>query len=144
MTGAHCESEDKENASQNVRLAKKCEQKDDSGWHMYSVERVFDAPLVFNVTCDATTIAFDAVDAIKRSERRPGAWSLNERTAEIGKHEVVGHGTFEFAPHWRPARVVAARPRARDARDFAYHLVVTNDWGAKATHEIECAVGSRT
>ena len=30
MTGAHCESEDKENASQNVRLAKKCEQKDDS------------------------------------------------------------------------------------------------------------------
>ena len=33
MMGAHCESEDKENASQNVRLAKptkKCEQKDDS------------------------------------------------------------------------------------------------------------------
>ena len=33
MTGAHCESEDKENASQNVQLAnatKKCEQKDDS------------------------------------------------------------------------------------------------------------------
>ena len=39
MTGAHCESEDKENASQNVQLAnatKKCEQKDDSGWHMYA------------------------------------------------------------------------------------------------------------
>ena len=33
MTGANCESEDKENAPQNVRLAnptKKCEQKDDS------------------------------------------------------------------------------------------------------------------
>ena len=30
MTGANCESEDKENTPQNVRLAKKCEQKDDS------------------------------------------------------------------------------------------------------------------
>ena len=119
-----------------------CEQKDDSGWHMYSVERFFDAPLVFNVTCTATTIAFETVDAIKRSERRPGAWSLHERTAEIGTHEVVGRGAFEFKPHWRAARVVAARPRTRATRDLAYHLVVSNDWGAEATHEVACPVGS--
>ena len=48
--------------------------------------------LYLNASCDATSVAFETVDAIKRSERRPGAWSLHERTAKIGTHEVVGRG----------------------------------------------------
>ena len=100
------------------------------GWAMYSVERMFQRPLVTNLQYDAAeqTLSFDMYNSHKEQFYAQATLDI-----KCGAVSLVHHA--DFAPFWRPASVTKSISDLieadRDVEDCT--LQVTNGWGQSAT-----------
>ena len=114
-----------------------CKQAIDRGWKVYSVERFYDAPLVYNATFvrfpgkSGGLLSFFAHSAFKRGYKTHGRWALN---GPLG----AAHGTFKFEAHWRAFHVVAnLTNHTRLAKGTApLVLTVTDEYHQSATVDV--------
>jgi len=108
----------------------------ENGWSIYSAERFYDAPLVWNFTCsnvdDVLDASFSTVNTFKSMSTQPGSWSLVTRKSS----EHVASGDFSFEPHWRSTTVPIELDV--DAKDHALTLTVTNRWGETVSKDVDC------
>ena len=111
------------------------------GWMAYSVERWYDAPLVYGVACARARLAFTAHDAFKSHEPQPGAASVARAGAGAGAGgaRVVNATPIAFAAHWRAAEL-AIEDAALEAGG-EYELTVTNRFGQSARVNFSCDAG---
>ena len=103
-----------------------CRQDIDRGWKIYSVERFYDAPLVYNVSfvrdpgASSGTLEFLAHTAFKRGYKTHGRWAL---TGPQG----AAHGDFKFEAHWRAKHVTVNVTNAtrliRDTATLAFTVL---------------------
>ena len=118
-----------------------------TGWSMYSVERFYDAPLVWNISCDAarsaaTTVHFTAHNVFKQNGPRPGTFRFFA-AGDNGEHDAaLLEGWFNFSAYWRETHVSV------DISDFASEkgrwngmLSVTNEWGDRTAKAVSCGGG---
>ena len=97
---------------------------------MYSVERMFQRPLVTNLQYDATeqSLSFDMSNSHKEQFYAQAPLDI-----KCGAVSLVHHA--DFAPFWRPASVTKSISDLieadRDVEDCT--LQVTNGWGQSAT-----------
>ena len=96
------------------------------GWSMYSVERFYPAPLVWDVTCvgaaaGGISVSFTTVNSFKMNALKPGMFEL---IADGASAPLVPATAFEFERFWRGTNVMFATAAAN--RTFEGHLVVTN------------------
>ncbi|KAJ8611803.1 hypothetical protein CTAYLR_008592 [Chrysophaeum taylorii] len=101
----------------------------DEGWKLYSVERFYSKPLVYNVSCDPF-FSFTTHNNFKQNNYYPG----NYHVPQLGLT-----GNFQFLPHWRPTLVVVATdtPATTDLT-----LLVTNQFGDSTEVFVQCAAAS--
>ena len=107
-----------------------------AGWVSYSVERLYDAPLVYNATCPVVkVVSFSAASAFKQSSTSPARYTIRRG----GKALVSGE--FDLAAHWRSTRVDAyyhsGFSKCGTGED-ACVLEVTNAWGATSAMNFTC------
>jgi hypothetical protein len=109
-----------------------CERDIFIGWKTYSVERFWDAPLVYDVAAVQGGLAFVAHSAIKLQHETPGRWDLLDDAGA-----VLATGAFDFAAHHLARRVrVAATPTAQQPLAAAT-LRVTDGWGQSADTSLD-------
>lgn len=77
-----------------------CARSKQEGWKAYSVERFYEAPLVYGARYANGGLAFTAHAALKRSYATAGTWVL----LDAGLN-ALGSGRFAFAAHQRPTEV---------------------------------------
>ena len=96
------------------------------GFFMYSVERFYEAPLVYSYGYDAKTgvVSFTTANTYKQSSRYAATWTV---TAADG---TVYSGTFDYKAYWRETDVDAATVKGLDG-DLT--LTVTNAHGTTRT-----------
>ena len=75
-----------------------------TGWLMYSVERFYEGPLVYDVTCDGHDVTFGVANAFKQASQYEGFFNITD-----DKDAELATGRFSFAPHWRATCAVEAR-----------------------------------
>ena len=108
-----------------------CERDIYIGWKTYSVERFWDAPVVYDVEPVVGGLAFVAHSAIKLQHETPGRWDLLDDAGA-----VLATGAFDFAAHHLARRVrVAATPTAQPLA--AATLRVTDGWGQSADTSLD-------
>ena len=98
-----------------------CHVKD--GFFMYSVERFYDAPLVYDASYERKTgaLSFKTANTYKQSSKYDGAWALYDAAGA-----KQSDGAFAFDAFWRATTVDAAAVADLDG-DLT--LVVTNQHG---------------
>ena len=96
------------------------------GFFMYSVERFYEAPLVYSYGYDAKTgvVSFTTANTYKQSSRYAATWTV---TAADG---TVYSGNFDYKAYWRETDVDAATVKGLDG-DLT--LTVTNAHGTTRT-----------
>ena len=109
------------------------ENRDDvGGWYSYSIERVYEAPIIANVVCDGKTITFDAYNTFKQMNKFKGTYEI---TADVGDDDDgTVSGDFDFEPHWRAATVSAKVPFSTSSAQ----ITITNQFGDVATAATGC------
>merc|ERR1711988_1633085 len=96
-------------------------------WKMYSVERFFEAPIIWDVRCRDKTVSFMTVNNFKQNNADWGAYKLYEGK---GKNEkMVGTGGFHFDAHWRPTKVHAELSCGSTKECKSGTIEVSNKWG---------------
>ena len=110
------------------------------GWSLYSVERFYPAPLVWDIDCvgaataDAgITMRFTAVNSFKQNNQAIGRFML---IGDGDSTPVVEPTDFAFNNFWRGTNVTFATTDADST--FTGHLVVTNQWGDNSTKAVTC------
>ena len=93
------------------------------GFFMYSVERFYDAPLVWDASYDRKTgaLTFRTANTYKQSSKYDGSWAVSDADGA-----TRASGTFTFDAYWRATRVDAD---AGADLDGDLTLVVTNQHG---------------
>lgn len=104
-------------------------------WSVYSAERMYATPLVYDLQCRESgdknaslRVEFTTQNRFKQSNRYPGSYTVLG-TKNGAADTILTNGTFDFNPFFRPTQV-----------DFSFHhesesicqnitLVVTNQWG---------------
>ena len=76
--------------------AVECIRSINQGWKIYSVERFYDSPVVYNATFYNGSLAFVAHSSFKLSHVTTGAWHLKYEDA------VVASGSLAFPAYWKP------------------------------------------
>lgn len=96
------------------------------GWSIYSSERMYEKPLVYQTVCKKTeegsVIHFRTQDMIRSNNAAPGQWVLKDTDSK----EVVSSGNFSFVPFWRPTEVTL---RVDDWSKCNGTIFVGNQWG---------------
>ncbi|KAH8078137.1 voltage-gated potassium channel [Aureococcus anophagefferens] len=100
-----------------------------TGWLMYSVERFYEGPLVYDVTCDGHDVTFGVANAFKQASQYEGFFNITD-----DKDAELATGRFSFAPHWR-ATAVHAKLAATSKTGTIY---VENQFGSNATATYDC------
>ena len=83
-----------------------------SGWKIYSVERFYDGPVVYDASIDGETLSFTAHAPFKLSRTVSATWALSSGAS----------GSFSFPAYWRAKTVTAAVTGGGT-------LTVTDEWG---------------
>ena len=100
------------------------------GWKIYSVERFYDSPVVYNATFFNGTLEFLAHSSFKLSHRTTGRWDL------LYEDRIVAAGEVVFDAYWKPSTVLAETTWGRNDSAVRYRnvgLVVTDVW-ERTTH----------
>ena len=105
------------------------------GWLAYSVERWYDAPLVYNVECTVATgtLSFSAHDTFKQYNPKPGFVTISRN--DTGEH-VVAPTQFHFVPYWRETFVNVTSRALVDG--VSYDVVVSNRFGQTTAVSVTC------
>ena len=98
-----------------------------SGWAMYSAERVYFKPLVYDVSCSPSSgarparLAFTTNAAIKLSRTTSGSFAVRAASSAGD----IAQGAVVWRPHWLPTtvNVTLALESAREVT-----LTVTDEW----------------
>lgn len=113
-----------------------CTRNNAEGWKMYSIERFYTAPLVYNVTCTPGTrhaeILFKTVNNFKQNDEFEGTYKLKDSTQKL-----IKEGTFMYLAHWRATTVTFHFGGGNEAGS-SYVLSVKNQWGDETPHAIQC------
>ena len=102
------------------------------GWYAYSIERVYEAPIVANVQCDGTTITFDAYNTFKQMNTFPGTYTITAAVGDDDDGTVTGD--FDFEAHWRAASVSVDVPFDTSSAE----ITITNQFGESTTAATGC------
>jgi len=102
------------------------------GWYAYSIERVYEAPIVANVRCDGTTITFDAYNTFKQMNTFPGTYTITAAVGDDDDGTVTGD--FDFEAHWRAASVSVDVPFDTSSAE----ITITNQFGESTTAATGC------
>lgn len=106
-------------------------QRTTKGWKLYSVERFYKRPLIWNVTCDtaANEIRFLTVNNFKQNNEYLGHYNLTDKSGLL-----LASGEFNFSAHWRAAEVVIENIKDHDSVTVS----VTNIWQDSKTVTASC------
>ena len=96
---------------------------------MYSVERFYDAPLVWDVSCDGRAVGFKAANVFKQASVYSGTYAVTD-----AKGDDLASGTFDWGIHWRTADVTARL----SATSKSGSLYVENQFGQNTTVAYDC------
>ena len=102
------------------------------GWYAYSIERVYEAPIVANVRCDGETITFDAYNTFKQMNTFPGTYTITAAVGDDDDGTVTGD--FDFEAHWRAASVSVDVPFDTSSAE----ITITNQFGESTTAATGC------
>lgn len=103
-----------------------------ASWYMYSVERFFPRPLVYDVRCEDGFLSFTTQSTFKRSNAESGTYEIYD--AATGS--LLASTAFDFEAHWRPSYLNAT---AGVTDGLAGRVVVTNQFGTNRTVSFHCA-----
>jgi hypothetical protein len=117
-----------------------------SGWSMYSVERFYDAPLVWNITCalgdddGGSILNFNTHNNFKMNGYHNGTYKIfNEGTNgaanAAGQTDPVVEQTFSFEPHWRSTYISVSVQQSVTTDGM---ITVTNEWGRRTVKHYSC------
>ena len=101
----------------------------ETGWLMYSAERFYDRPLVWDVACDGRDLSFKVANNFKQASAYDGTYA-----ATSAKGDAVASGDFAFGAHWREKKVTATLSSA--SKDGT--LEVTNQYGDTTSVTYRC------
>ena len=136
-----------------------CERTSGEGWTFYSIERFYEAPLLYNMSCADGKLKFSAhnnfVSRFRASFVRARAASLShtsrfarplaqkQNNPSEARYSVtlasdaseVASGTFDFTPHWRDTDVTVhiAGPIG------LVNVTITNIWGDETSDTTICS-----
>ncbi|KAH8054387.1 voltage-gated potassium channel [Aureococcus anophagefferens] len=112
--------------------AKRCDHAE-VGWYAYSIERVYGAPLLWDLECSDATLSFKTVNNFKQMNEFKGYYSVAAAvTGDDDAASVDGH--FDFAAHWRETAVDVDVP----AKTSRVQLTVTNQFGDETAAHVDC------
>ncbi|KAK7254566.1 voltage-gated potassium channel [Aureococcus anophagefferens] len=108
------------------------------GWKMYSVERFYDAPLIYNASCVGGDLSFVTHNSFKQNDEYSGTYVLRTTQgvtpADDGGVDVTS-GVVTWLPHWLATTVTGTY----DAAGYdELELTVTNQYGDSATKTLTC------
>ena len=120
-----------------------------NGWSMYSVERFYSAPLLYDVTCAYSADGRLLLNATthnnhKMNDVSPGSYRVYRHGYNGANDEPLKAGGFAFVPHWRPSVVtvdLSGTPFAVSSDDdgtLEGMISVTNTWGSKTAKHFVC------
>jgi hypothetical protein len=123
-----------------------------AGWSMYSVERFYAAPLVYDVACglDAGTgrvaLSFTSHNNFKMNGAHPGVAKLFGPGDSAATAPALATVNFTFVAHWRPTAVSidVTDIVAEVGPDFSGMLAVENEWNDHTFKAFSCANSTAT
>ena len=104
-----------------------CDRK--TGWLMYSVERFYEAPLVWSAKCDGKDLRFKAVNNFKQASVYSGTYAVID-----AQGDTLASGDVDFAAHWRETEVTAALSSLSKSGT----IDVTNQYGDTTSLAYSC------
>ena len=103
---------------------------DDESWYAYSVERFYEYPVVYSVSCtEGSTLSFTAHDTHKSTAETSATYKIYDASGSL-----MTKGDFDFAAHWRAADVDVSSSSIPSKGTLA----VVNQYGSTATETFEC------
>ena len=108
-------------------------------WRAYSVERFYEAPLVWNVSCDGgdagapPRLRFATASSFKQQNPAPASYAVRNATGA-----TVAAGSFSFRPHWQATPVNVSLAGCGAAACASGELTVVNEWGDNTTAVFRC------
>ena len=111
---------------------KECERSNNVGWKMYSAERFFVAPVVYNVTCGSGTLSFTTQNNFKQLNPYDGTYVLADKSSG----DTVASGDLTWLPHWRATDLVGITFDSDG--ETSKTLTVTNQFGDETVKDITC------
>lgn len=113
-----------------------CERSNAEGWKMYSVERFYDSPQIYNETCDLSDmkVTFYTVNNFKQNNEYEGSYNITGP----GVVGILSQGVFNFSAHWRQTEVTAILGKFDPDSSSKVKLFVTNQWGDHSLKTIKC------
>ena len=108
-----------------------CERTSGEGWTFYSIERFYEAPLLYNLSCANGKLKFSAHNNFKQNNPSEARYTV---TLASDASEVAS-GTFDFTPHWRDTDVTVhiAGPIG------VVNVTITNTWGDETSATTICS-----
>ena len=103
-----------------------CVRSVNAGWKIYSVERFYDSPRVYNATFYDGALEFLCHSSFKLSRSSTGSYALYYERERVAAGEVV------FRAYWAASTVTERTNWGTSTDDVAYRdmtLVVTDAWG---------------
>lgn len=112
------------------QLTSRCEGDPDSlaacmtGWMMYSVERVYEAPIVASAECsvDSSTMSVLTFNNFKTSN----TYQAYYKVISLLDGQPVADGEFVFEAHWRPTYLNVTIEGVRDLCSSGCQVVISN------------------
>ena len=103
---------------------------DASSWKIYSAERFYPRPLVWDVRCNNGTLAFLTTNNFRQNNADKAYYSVKTVSGD-----TLTWGNFGFRPHWQPTAV-----SVDFGYDYRYAGVVTvrNKWDDETEAAFEC------
>jgi len=113
-------------------------------WGVYSAERMYAAPLVYNTQCHESSddgkiivdVSFTAQNRFKQSNKYPGFYEI--LATKDGVESVLTSGDFAFEPFFRPAQIsfsFSVYSGHSQGICNSIKLNVTNMWGDQTMKE---------
>ena len=111
---------------------KECERSNNVGWKMYSAERFFTSPAVYNVTCTSGSLSFTTQNNFKQLNPYDGTYVLADKSSG----DTVASGDLTWLPHWRATDLVGITFDSDG--ETSKTLTVTNQFGDETVKDITC------
>lgn len=105
-----------------------------TGWMVYSAERVYEEPIISHITCRDSILEFHTHNNFKQSDSYPGRW-----TVYAADDELLLGGVFLFEPYWQPSTVRTAHQKLQRCAQTTCTVQVTNQFEDKGWETFTCS-----
>jgi len=114
-----------------------CVRTPEIGWKVYSVERFYESPLVYNIKCSAGTLSFATQDIFKTNDAKQGFFALV--IGDKSSSTTLASGSFEFLPYWAQTTVSTTFNKALISGSTDVSVRVTNSYGKTSIISTTCS-----